>query len=84
MVKRFRTDSISVLTECITTNSFAFLIEFKEQSFTQVKLYVSFDQSQKWTVVKYFFGLIHCVLVYCISLQHFVKIQKLFCLTFQL
>ena len=47
MVKRFRTDSISVLTECITTNSFAFLIEFKEQSFTQVKLYVSFDQSQK-------------------------------------
>ena len=58
MVKCFRTDSISVLTECNTTDSFAFLIELNEQSFSQIKLYVSFDQSQKWTVVKYFCGLI--------------------------
>ena len=55
MVKRFRADSISILAESITSDSFVFLIEFKEESFTQIKLYVSFDQSQKWTVKKYFF-----------------------------
>ena len=34
MVKHFRTDSTSILTECTTTDSFALLIEFKEQSFS--------------------------------------------------
>ena len=38
MVKRFRTDSISALTESITTDIFAFLIEFKEESFTLCEL----------------------------------------------
>lgn len=58
MVKPFRTDSTSVLTEFVTNDSSPFLVEFKEESVTQVKLYMSFDQSQKWTVMKYFFGLL--------------------------
>ena len=38
MVKRFRTDSIRALTANITTDIFAFLIEFKEESFTLCEL----------------------------------------------
>ena len=42
MVKRFRTDSISVLTECNTTDSFAFLIELNEQEFLSNKTLCEF------------------------------------------
>ena len=43
MVKSFTTDSTRVLTEFVTNDSSPFLVEFKEESFTQVKFYMSFD-----------------------------------------